>query len=223
MILKPLTVFLDEKTAWPTFHCHKKRVQDVQELNQRERKNSRRKKVMLQRWTKSIWLAWSLQQVSCSCTSINSLGFCFFDEACEYSAEFWNMRVLRSFQMVHQVKCINNVQLFRLSVGSMLDEWSIQSCIWVVCAVGARARGKLAVDRIFCQSLMVTGQVASRCNAVSGSARQSTHAALWGQFFLAKQSAVWHLLNVASQAKMRHLRGASLLHIVSRKLNLRTA
>jgi hypothetical protein len=43
--------------------------------------------------------------------------------------------------------------------------------------------------------------VASRCKAVSGSLRQRTQAALCGKCFLIRQSAVWHLPRIASQAK----------------------
>jgi hypothetical protein len=77
----------------------------------------------------------------------------------------------------------------------------------------ASIAGKLAEARILRQYLIATGHVASRCRAVSGSLRQRTQAALWGQFFLAKVSAVLHLPRTASHAKIRHFSSASLFHI----------
>jgi hypothetical protein len=85
-----------------------------------------------------------------------------------------------------------------------------------VVVVGAR----LAARSTLCHILMVTLQFASRCSAVSGWLRHSTHATLCGILFNSKRTMVLHFPSAASHVKMRHFRGASLRHIVLMNPNL---
>ena len=120
-------------------------------------------------------------------------------------------------QIIHQVNWTMAVQLFCYGFGCWRRVLSIQDSSDAVSGVGARVVGSCAVASTRSHNLMARGHVASRWRAVSGSLSQRTHAALCGQPFFIKQSAVWHFPKIASQAKMRHLSGASLSHIMLRK------
>ena len=103
---------------------------------------------------------------------------------------FWKILEFLSFHIDHQVKCTTETQLFLMVAGCERRVVSNQSAKQEVAASGARGVGRAAATSSLLHSLMVTGHVARRCSAVSCSLRHKTQAALWGQPFFCRQSAV---------------------------------